>query len=243
MAKRRDPMKVALVVSALLIWAAAVYFAVEGPRGLFGSDPPTQPTAETKPSGSASSSSRTQPAASQTASGATSSSSGAAAAPAGAGDTSACVAALFPEHTFKAKPDMEFVCSEANALRGATEVKSQVVLGSSGGVSQGMRVWAGLGWYHMAAYSLLRTHCCAAPPKLKWSFDLVCPIDERLAELEIALRAKNVDEMDAVLERYAKEVICLSKFGQANNFGQSSPAGAGVVALRKLLEAAGLSKK
>ena len=153
------------------------------------------------------------------------------------------MAAFFPSDTFKAKPELEFVCSEPNPLKGATEVKSQVVLGSKGGVSQGMRVWAGLGWYHMAAYSLLRTQCCGEVPKLEWSFDLVCPIDERLAELETAMRAKSPSDIDAALDRYAKEVTCLSKFGQANNFGQSSPAGAGIVALRTMLEAAGLSQK
>lgn len=236
MAKRTDPMKVALILCALLIWAAAVYFALKGPRSLLGSAPTadtTQPAAST--SG--------EPAASQTASAAGSATGAATGSAASApADTSACVAALFPEQTFKAKPDFAFVCKEDNALTGATEVKSQVVLGSNGGVSQGMRLWAGLGWYHMAAYSLLRTHCCADAPKLTWKFDLMCPVDERLAELETAMRAKDIDALDAAIERYTKEVRCLSKFGQANNFGQSSGAGAGVLALRKLFEKAGLSK-
>jgi hypothetical protein len=242
MAKRTDPMKVALILCALLIWAAAVYFALKGPRSLFGS----APTADTtQPAASSSSSTSGGPAASQTAGTAGSAAGSATGAPASTAptETSACVAALFPEHTFKAKPDLAFVCTEANALTGATEVKSQVVLGSTGGVSQGMRLWAGLGWYNMAAYSLLRTQCCAEVPKLTWKFDLMCPVDERLAEIETAMGAKDIDELEASIERYTKDVRCLSKFGQANNFGQSSGAGAGVLALRKLLEKAGLSKK
>jgi len=242
MAKRTDPMKVALIVCALLIWAAAVYFALKGPRNLFDSAPTadtTQPAAI--PSGSTSS----QPAASQTASTAGSAAGSASSAPTSTAptDTSACVAALFPEHTFKAKPEFAFVCTQDNPLTGATEVKSQVVLGSTGGVTDGMRLWAGLGWYHMAAYSLLRTHCCGEVPKLTWKFDLMCPVDERLAELETTMRAKDIDALEASIERYTKDVRCLSKFGQGRNFGQSSSAGAGVLALRKLFEKAGLSKK
>jgi len=146
---------------------------------------------------------------------------------------------LFPPGGFSSAPPVfDFVCSEPNPLRGGTSVRSRLVLGGGGAVTDGMRLWAGLGWYEMAAYAVLRARCCASPPKLHWSFDLACPIDQPLAALEKAVAAGDKAATKAALDEYTRQAHCLNHFGQATNFGQAGSPGAGMVMFDKLLSRA-----
>ena len=59
-----------------------------------------------------------------------------------------------------------------------TDSSEKMVVGAGGKLTDGMREWAGLGWYEAAAYGVLRARCCPTPAPLKWSFNLVCPVDQ-----------------------------------------------------------------
>jgi hypothetical protein len=166
------------------------------------------------------------------------------AATAPAADATDCVRALFPRGSFDyRKPTFAFVCEQADPLKGGTEVRSQLVLGGGQNVTDGMRLWAGLGWYEMAAYSVLRAHCCANPPELRWNFKLVCTVDQSLAKLEAAVAKKDKAAVAEAAEGYLGDARCLSQFGQGRNFGQAAPPGAGRASFEKLLGAAGVSPR
>ncbi|RLB64126.1 MAG: hypothetical protein DRI90_05360 [Deltaproteobacteria bacterium] len=223
-----------LVAVAVGIWVVAGYFAVQGPRSLLAqgtADVPPQPLAsELTPSSAVPLASSLAPAVSPPS--ATKAAPSATAQPM---DTSACVAAIFSPGTFRKKPNFEFLCTQTNPRIGGLDVRARVVLGASGNVTDGMREWAGLGWYEMAAYGLLRARCCSSSPPLKWTFDLVCPVDESLARLQKAVAARDQAAIQEAVKDYTKQVICLSKFGQAENFGQTASPGAGITAFNVLL--------
>jgi hypothetical protein len=221
----------ALVAAAVAIWVIAGYFALQGPRSLLTkatADVQPQPPASEPPPPSA------VPAASSAAP-VPSPSSSAKAEPL---DTSACVTAVFAPGSFNKKPNFEFLCTQTNPRIGGTDVRARVVIGAGGKVTDGMREWGGLGWYEMAAYGLLRAHCCASAPPLKWTFDLVCPVDQSLAGLQEAVVAKDEAAVQAAVKAYSKQVRCLSKFGQAMNFGQTASPGAGITGFQTLLRRA-----
>lgn len=147
--------------------------------------------------------------------------------------------ALFAPDTFShGRPDFSFVCSNPFPRHGITQVQAQVVLGrgSNREMTDGMREWATLGWYQLAAYSVFRGRCCSSPPQLEWTFDLACPIDEAMTELERAVGTDDSPAIDAAVERYTKEARCLTKLGQARNFGQSALPAQGMNSFRMVLE-------
>jgi len=150
----------------------------------------------------------------------------------------ACVTALFPADAFtQRQPDFAFICTDPYPRHGITEVQAQVVLGrgNARSMTEGMREWATLGWYQLAAYSVYRGRCCRAPAKLEWAFDLACPLDEAMTQLERAVAAQDAKEIDNAVERYTQEARCITKLGQASNFGQSALPGAGLNSLQQLL--------
>jgi eukaryotic-like serine/threonine-protein kinase len=85
-----------------------------------------------------------------------------AATPAPVVDVGACMHDLFAEGSF-ARPvgkSLDFVCSQRDPRKGAPAVREVVVRASQGRVTDGMREWALLGWYELAAYAAIRGRCC-----------------------------------------------------------------------------------
>ncbi len=85
-------------------------------------------------------------------------------------DVGKCMSALFAEGSF-ARPvgtSLDFVCAQRDPRKGAPAVREVVVRASQGRVTDGMREWALLGWYELAAYAAIRGRCCpgAAPLEL-----------------------------------------------------------------------------
>jgi hypothetical protein len=145
---------------------------------------------------------------------------------------------LFPEDTFaERQPDFAFVCTDPHPRHAITEVQAQVVLGrgNARAMTDGMREWATLAWYQLAAYSVFRGACCESPVEIQWAFALACPLDEAMTQLQRAVSAKDADGIKNGVERYTQEARCVTKLGQASNFGQSTLPGAGVVSLETLL--------
>jgi hypothetical protein len=150
----------------------------------------------------------------------------------------ACVVGLFAPRSFeKAKPDLSFVCTDPFPLRGVTRVQSQVALGrwGKGGMSEGMREWATLGWYQIAAYAVFRGHCCASAPPYEWTFDLNCPLDAALLEIERVARVKDTAAMRPAMEQFNLQASCLTRLGQAPLFGQTRLPAAGADMLDRLV--------
>lgn len=152
-------------------------------------------------------------------------------------DPQACIVRHLPTATFAKKQiPLGFVCEQADPHRGATELKSRIVKAGMGDVTEGMRFWAGLGWYEMAAFSVLRAHCCASRPPLKYRFPLACPIDQALRDLEAAAEKRDAAATKKALDDYRARAICLDRVGQAGSLGQATPPGAGRKHVEKLVE-------
>lgn len=153
-------------------------------------------------------------------------------------DVTACVAGLFPPSSFdRANADLSFVCEERYPRQGITKIQSQVALDKwgQGGATEGMREWAIMGWYELAALATFRGHCCAEPPAMIWTFKLACPLDQAMVDLEGAVRARDTKAMAAAVGDYTRAARCLSKLGQGRNFGQKGVPGAGLMTFEKTL--------
>lgn len=154
------------------------------------------------------------------------------------GDVTACVVGLFPDGTFvREKPDFAFVCENTDPRRGITEVQAAIVSGRQyrAGVTPGMRLWSYLGWYQVAAYALLRGHCCQSAPELVWSMELPCPFDEAVAKVETAIRTQDAKMLEGALGYYATTARCLAKAGLGGAFNQRAYPGPGQAAFRKMI--------
>ena len=138
-----------------------------------------------------------------------------------AGGVNACLVALFPEGTFQATPQLDFVCTDTDPYRSAQAIRAAVVAAGSGrGATAGKREWARLGWYKMAALAIGRARCCsqplafALPPSLA-----VCKLDEALATFATAV----LDGDDAAVATanigFKKATACLKTGGAAAFFG------------------------
>jgi len=74
----------------------------------------------------------------------------------------ACIRPLFPPDTFTgdAMPDFSFLCKETDPRKGIGSMKTRIVLGNGGHVSEGMKEWALSGWYQLATFAVVRSRCC-----------------------------------------------------------------------------------
>jgi serine/threonine protein kinase len=71
-----------------------------------------------------------------------------------------CVSGYLPKGTFDKAPDMSWVCEESDPRTGAEKLRVAVINGGKGNVSDAMKIFARMGWYDMAAYSVVRAGCC-----------------------------------------------------------------------------------
>jgi len=155
-------------------------------------------------------------------------------------DWNACVTSQFAPHAFPgaASIDQKLVCSETDPRRGATALRSRVVLASADGrPTEAMLEWALLSWYEMAAFSVIRGRCCAAPPPLKLppAIGSCQPLDKALDALGAA--AAGQGDLEAAFGGVRKAVLCtvLSKGDINYNYKGRAPEGAEST-LRKTLE-------
>src|SRR5262249_45374742 len=94
-------------------------------------------------------------------------------------------------------------------------------------ISEGMREWALLGWYELAAYSVMRERCCPSPPPLQLPEVRGCtPMPEVLSGISAAAAA-TTDPEDRALKKavdaYTNNVYCISRSGIAARFGRVGP--------------------
>jgi serine/threonine-protein kinase len=119
-------------------------------------------------------------------------------------------------------------------------MKEAVIVASRGQVTEGMREWAVLSWYELAAFAIVRARCCASPAALV----LPAPIGGACAPLDVALNdlaAKSAahEETEPALERFTSAIHCVVTSGSSAHFGyRSRPRGGEDLPLRKMLERA-----
>jgi hypothetical protein len=154
--------------------------------------------------------------------------------PRGPGETSACVAALFPKDTIKAgAPEFDFVCTERNANQGATDIRVALVRSRrQPGAPAAMRELDELGWYQLALFAIARGSCCEHPRPLETSFvKHTCPLDERLEQVGRAARTADEPSLREALEGFVQATKCLARQGAAAAFGEMRPTSSGAAAL------------
>jgi serine/threonine protein kinase len=83
------------------------------------------------------------------------------------GDVTRCVSDFFPEGTFDGLQDLAFVCDQPDARKGASTMRSRVVIGARGNVTKGMHEWSRLEWHEIAVWAIFRHACCAEPAPLE----------------------------------------------------------------------------
>lgn len=152
-------------------------------------------------------------------------------------DTKACLRRSLPPPIFEKSTDsFAWLCEKANPLRGASALRKAIVTDGNGKLTPAMTEWAGLGWYQVAAYQVLRTRCCADPVPYEWPFSLACPIDEAVEALGKAEKSGDDAAIDAAIATYRAQSVCLDKFGQSSNFGQAAPPGSGLANFKKIVQ-------
>jgi hypothetical protein len=87
-----------------------------------------------------------------------------------------------------------------------------------------MKEWALLGWYELAAFSVIRARCCPSPPPLQLPEVRGCtPVPDLLAGISAAAAA-TTDPADKALKKavdaYTSNVYCIVRSGIAARFGR-----------------------
>jgi hypothetical protein len=141
----------------------------------------------------------------------------------GAGDVAACVVPIFPANSFDSSTDFSFVCSETDPRKGGAAVRTQLVRAGKN-ISTAMQEWALLGWYEMAAFSVLRSRCCPGAPAIELPEARGCmPMAEALGGIGTAAAA-TTDPGDAALKKavdaYTNDIHCVVRSGLAARFGR-----------------------
>ncbi len=157
------------------------------------------------------------------------------------GDLASCVTSMFPPESFPPSADFTFVCAQPDPLKGAADVRARLVSARKH-ESEGMQEWAFLGWYELAAFSVMRGRCCASPPPLKMAeVPKSCePVPEVFASIDRAVAkatSASDDDLQKAVDAYTHDVYCIVRTGIAARFGRvDRPQGGEDTAFKRFLE-------
>jgi hypothetical protein len=147
----------------------------------------------------------------------------------------ACVAALFPEDSFRGStPRFDFLCAESDPRTIADSMRVEIVLGKgTRTLTEAMKTWSELGWYSLAFAAAAREHCCGAgvPPLKSELGGAPCRFDHSLSDLGHAVARGDDDHLDKAIDDYQEAVNCLAEAPTEDVFGFSEPAGGDEVAI------------
>lgn len=133
-----------------------------------------------------------------------------------------CMNALFAEKTFADEPPLAFVCEETNPVKGAAKVKESVVNAGTGkSPSPGMKEWAVLGFYELAAYAVLRSRCCPGGDTFTAPDATGCPsMNEALGKIASVSKKDSSDEDVKVAQKaFVDSVKCITQSKASKTFG------------------------
>ncbi len=132
-----------------------------------------------------------------------------------------CFEQLMPSDAFgQLSVDVAFCCEQTAAYSTMVKLKSEVVRAGGHGVTEAMKEWSQLGWYEMAAFAVMRTHCCPDSPALVVRLPRIeaCRLEESLAWLANAI--DDEEDMQQAVRAYTKAVGCITSKGYSESFGQ-----------------------
>ena len=136
-------------------------------------------------------------------------------------DLTACLTPYFPDDAFARPVRRSFPCRELATGRVDQAITISLSEGGGGVITEAARNWSQLGWYRLAAMTLLRSRCCDGPPPLSTPPLLrTCELDPALAGLAAA---KSDDAIAMALEDYAEAVRCAHVAGGGALLGIEGP--------------------
>lgn len=108
-------------------------------------------------------------------------------------------------------------------MKGAPRVREALVRDSHGKVTEGMREWAILGYFELAAYAALRGRCCgpAVPPLELPVSPGKCPSLSEALDAVAAASQPGVDDeaQKRAIDRLDRDVRCILRSRQTKPFG------------------------
>ena len=158
---------------------------------------------------------------------------------AGVDKVGSCVAGYMPKGTFDKPQDMGWVCDELDPRTGAEKLRVAVINGGKGSTTDAMKIFARIGWYDMAAYSVVHAGCCdsAKPLSLPAPSDKCTSMDEPLNEIGSAVVAAR--SYEEPLKAYTAAIHCELNAGKGPAFRHPTrPAGGEDSAFGELVHAA-----
>lgn len=136
-------------------------------------------------------------------------------------DLTACLSPYFSDDAFARPLKGDFPCRELASGKVDQAITIALSEGGGGITTGAARDWSQLGWYRLAAMTLLRSRCCAQPPALSTPALLrTCELDPALAALAAA---KNDDAMALALEKYGEATRCAHTAGGGALLGIEGP--------------------
>jgi hypothetical protein len=135
-----------------------------------------------------------------------------------------CLRSMFPEDSFSDAnvASIDLVCSETSGIKAAEGVKKALVNAGSAKPSGGMKEWGVLGFYSLAAASVIRGRCCPNAPALTMpASPKPCEsIEEAMTSLStIAQKRGKKTEAITALGGFEKSVRCILKSEAKKSFG------------------------
>ena len=149
-----------------------------------------------------------------------------------------CVSGYMPKGTFDKAPDMSWVCEEADPRTGAEKLRVAVINGGKGNVTDAMKIFARMGWYDMAAYSVVRAGCCenAKPLSLPEPSTGCTALADSLREIGSSVVASR--SYEEPLKAYTSAVHCELNAGKGVAFRHTTrPSGGEDSAFAELVHA------
>ncbi len=138
------------------------------------------------------------------------------------------MAGYLPPGAFRSTSSLDFLCSEADVVKGTKLLEAAIVRGGAGGhPTAAMRLFSQLEWYELAVYATVRQGCCVdAAPLTAPTPSPGCP--PMAAPLQ-ALGKKLVEdphELGPLLEAFTTAADCEFAAGQGAAYGRVGKLGA-----------------
>lgn len=139
----------------------------------------------------------------------------------GTEDLTACMTPYFPKGSFSRPLKRRFPCRELDANEVERAIKLALSDGGGGELTAAARQWSQLGWYRLAAMTLLRSRCCeSAPPLSTPPLLRTCELDPALAALAVA---EGDDALARALDAYNEATRCAHAAGGGALLGLEGP--------------------
>jgi hypothetical protein len=138
-----------------------------------------------------------------------------------------CVAGSLPKGAFGKAPKLDWLCSETDPRIGGEKLRGAVVAGAPKGVTtDAMKIFSRLGWYEMAAFSVVHSGCCLeAKPVAIPEARTECAMEAALREIAEAVIAAR--DVQAPVAKYTESIHCELKQGGAKYLRRTARPEAG----------------